>query len=156
MLSIATAAFLSFFSALIVAVVGHLFSLKRQRRTELAAMQLKAYTDFINAVSRLVAARRKGITEDDLSDLTSLNDAKARICICADKEVVKTLSEFWQTGGTLESEREIIAFTRFCYKMRKSLGMDDSDIVDLNISNILFKLEPSNYSFRTSNAKNEL
>ena len=120
MVSIAVASTLSFFSALIVAVVGHLFSSKRKRRAELAEMQLKAYTDFINAVSRLVSARRKGHTEDELNELAALNDAKTRICICADKAVVEALSEFWENGGTLEGEHELQAFTRFCYREEKT------------------------------------
>jgi hypothetical protein len=63
-------------------------------------MRLKAYTDFINAVSRIVSARRKGHTEDELNELAALNDAKTRICICADKGVVEALLISFQESRT--------------------------------------------------------
>ncbi|MGJ0489623.1 hypothetical protein [Methylobacter sp.] len=142
------AALLSFMSAVIVAVLGHFFSIKRKRRDELTELRLKAYADFINAASRLVAARRMGRIVDELDELAALNDAKTRICIYADAPVVKALVEFWKHGGTLEGEKEIIAFTRFCMRIRESLGNANSDLQSIDISNTLFKLEPATYSFK--------
>lgn len=148
-ISVAIASTLSLLSAVLVAVLSHIFSSHRKRRDELAEMRLKAYTDFINAASRLVSARRSGRTEDALDELTALNDAKTRICVCAEAKVVEALIEFWNAGGTLEGEHEVVAFTRFCRYIRESVGNNPNDIIDLPISNALFKLEPSNFSFRT-------
>ncbi len=142
---------LSLASAIIVAILGHEFAKRRKRTDELAEMRLKAYTDFINATSRLVSARRNGKTEDEIDELAALNDAKTRICICADKEVVEALVDFWNAGGTLEEELEILAFTNFCLEVRKSLGNDWKDITMLPISDTLFKLEPSKYSYKANN-----
>jgi hypothetical protein len=150
------ASLLSFTSALIVAILSHVFSTKRQQRDELAELRLKAYADFINAATRLVAARRMGRTADELDELAALNDAKTRICICADAPVVEALAEFWKHGGTLEREREILAFTRFCMRVRESLGYTRFDIHDLNISDTLFKLQPATYSFKRSNSHTSL
>ena len=146
------ASLLSITSALIVAILSHVFSTKRKRRDELAELRLKAYVDFINSASRLVAARRMGRTADELDELAALNDAKTRICICAEIPVVEALAEFWEHGGTLERESEILAFTRFCMRVRESLGYTRYDIHDLNISNTLFKLQPATYSFKQSNS----
>lgn len=147
-------ALIAFASAVIVAVLGHFFSLKRQRGGELSEFRLKAYVDFINSISRLVASRRMGHTEDERDELARLNDAKTRICICADVPVVEALSVFWEHGATLEQESEILAFTRLCMRMRESLGFDRHDLFELNISNTFFKLQPSTYSFaKTSGAK---
>lgn len=144
------ASLLSITSALIVAVLGHIFTTKRKRRDELAEFRLKAYVDFISSASRLVSARRMGRIADELDELAALNDAKTRICICADAPVVEALAEFWEHGGTLEREREILAFTRFCMRVRESLGNTRYDIHDLNISKTLFKLQPANFSFKQS------
>jgi len=146
--SVAIASILSLLSAVLVAVLSHFFSSYRQRRDELAEMRLKAYTDFINAASRLVSARRSGRTEDALDDLAALNDAKTRICVCAEAKVVEALIEFWNAGGTLEGEHEVVAFTRLCRYIRESVGNKRYDLRDLPISKTLFKLEPSNFSFR--------
>ena len=142
-MTVLTASLISLCSAILVAILAHLFASKRKRTDELAEMRLKAYTDFINATSRLVSNRRLGKTEDNLDDLTALNDAKTRICICAEAPVVKALSEFWNAGGTLENESEILAFTRFCYYVRAGLGNKVDDITDIRISDTLFRLEPS-------------
>lgn len=140
-------ALIAFVSAVVVAVLGHVFSLRRQRSDELSAFRLKAYVDFINSISRLVASRRMGQTEDELDELATLNDAKTRICICADVPVVEALSDFWERGATLEREGEIVAFTRLCMRMRESLGLARGDLFELNISGTLFKLQPSVYSY---------
>ena len=147
-MSIAITATLSLLSAITVAVLGHFFSTRRKRIDELAEMRLKAYSDFINSISRITSARRNGRTEDELDDLSALNDAKNRICICANKEVVEALIEFWGAGGTLETEKEVIALTQLCYRIRESLGNKRNDIVDLELSKTLFSLEPSTFSFR--------
>lgn len=81
--AVAIASTLSLLSALLVAILSHFFSITRKRHAGLVEMRLKAYTDFINAASRLVAARRTGRVSDELEELVALNDAKIRICICA-------------------------------------------------------------------------
>lgn len=149
-MTVVLASSLSLLSAIVVAVSSHLFSLHRKRTDDLAQMRLKAYTDFINAVAQLVSARRIGLSENEFEELVALNDAKIRICICGDSKVVGHLIEFWNAGCTLESESEIIAFTRLCITMRESLGNKPKEIDLPPLSDTLFKLEPSNFSFRES------
>lgn len=67
--------------------------------------------------------------------------------MCADAQVVEALESFWLQGGTLEKEQEIIAYTRLCRVMRKSLGRDRLTH-EIRLSDILFRLEPSTYSYR--------
>jgi hypothetical protein len=145
------AALISIITGLIGAVIGHLLSERKSRRDELARMRLDAYGDFIRASSHLVAARRTGRVRDELQELGALNDAKARICICANAPVVRRLAKFWLQGGTLEKEQEILAFTQLVREMRASLGSDRLDL-DTKLSSILFRLEPSTYSYRASGA----
>jgi len=139
---------LSLLSAVVVAVISHILAERRNLRNDLAEFRLKTYSDFINAVSRLAAARRLGETQNELEQLAILNDAKARICICAEAPVVEALSIFWLAGGTLEKEDEVLSFTRLCILMRKSLGNRCHDIAGLSLSDTLFRLEPSSNSYR--------
>ncbi len=142
--------FISVFSSLLGVILGivlsHYYTAQRKRKDELIEFRLKAYTDFINAASRLTIARRNGLIADEVSELAILNDAKLRICICADAFVVKLLVAFWDEGGTLEQESEILAFTRFCLGIRTSLG--NLEKLDFDISQTLFKLQPSTYSYK--------
>lgn len=143
------AALLSIISGLIGAVLGHVLSERKSRNDELARMRLESYSDFLKATSHLVAARRTGRTKDELNELAALNDAKVRICICADGPVVEALERFWLEGGTLEKEQEVLAYTHLCRAMRASLGRDRLGF-DIKLSSILFQLEPSTYSYRAA------
>lgn len=138
---------ISLTSAVMVAFIGHFLSEKRKRIEELTAFRLSAYTDFLNSISYLVTARRLGRTSDEIEELAKLNDAKTRICICSDTSVVEALIKFWKYGGTLEREEEILAFTQFCYEIRISLGFSLKDTLRLELSDILFNLQPSKYSY---------
>jgi hypothetical protein len=139
-------------ASLVGVVVGvllnHFFSARRTHVDAIREARNCAYSDFINAASRLVSTRRTGIVADDLSLLTALNDAKTRICLFGDISVIETLAEFWLNGGTLEHEQEILAFTRLCSRIRDSVGHPKNELYRLKISQLLFKLEPSVYSYR--------
>lgn len=140
----------SLVGALVGAVVGHYLNELRNRRDDLAKLRLQAYADFVNAVSRLMVARRLGGTSSAVEELAALNDAKARICICANPLVVEALAEFWRSGGTLEREHEILAFTTLCMRLRENLGTAYNGLATVQISDTLFKLEPSFYSYRAA------
>jgi len=144
---------LSLFTAVIVAVLSHIFSIRRNRKDELSAMRIKAYSDFINSASKLASARRVGKTDDALDELGALNDAKTRICVFGSKAVALELMKFWKAGGTLEEEQSILAFTGLCLEMRKSLGTEIKELRLSDMSDTLFKLEPSSFSFREKNKK---
>lgn len=152
-MSATLATLLSLMTALVVAVASHTLSGWRKRRDELVELRLRAYSDFINSASRLVAARRLGKTSDEPADLAALNDSKTRICICAEAPVVEALIEFWNHGGTLEKEQEVLAFTRLCMRIRESLGNKRHHIASLGIADTLFRLEPSSYSHRAATEK---
>ncbi|MDG1581758.1 hypothetical protein [Pseudomonas sp. GOM6] len=142
-------ALIALLSAVIGALLGHYLSERKSRNDELAKMRLDSYKDFITATSLLFSARRSGRTQDEAAELGALNDAKTRVCICASTKVVECLEEFWLQGGTLEKEQEILAFTRLCTAMRESLGPEKLKF-DIKLSNVLFKLEPSTYSYKAS------
>ncbi len=146
-MTITMAAMLSLITGLIGVVFGHVLSEKKSRNDELAKMRLDAYTDFLKATSLLVSARRFGRIQDEIAELGALNDAKSRICVCADASVVEALESFWLQGGTLEKEQEILAYTRLCRTMRESLGRDGLSH-KIRLSDILFRLEPSTFSYR--------
>jgi hypothetical protein len=149
-MSLLFTALLSIASAITVAVLTHLLTQRRKRRDELAETRIKAYTDFINSASRLIAARRLGTTVDEPDDLAILNDAKARICICGHPQVVVALAHFWEQGGTLERESEVLAFTTLCLEMRKALVGASGDLPGTDISNTLFRVQPSTYSYKAA------
>jgi hypothetical protein len=135
-------------AALLGVALGHVLSARRSRQDELAAMQMSAYVDFIRSSARLFSARRSGRTEDELDELAVLNDAKTRVMLSADLRVAKSLEKFWLQGGTLEKEQEILAFRALCDDMRESLGKERLSL-KLDLAGVLFKLQPSTYSYKS-------
>ncbi|WP_136678472.1 hypothetical protein [Neptunomonas sp. XY-337] len=140
----------SLIAAFIAAFTAHHLATARMRKNELSKFQLAAYSDFLGAASRLAVSRRVGDTSNEIEDLAVLNDSKNRILIGGDRAVVEALIEFWKHGATLEREQEIIAFKHLASVIRESLGHKKYDIFDLEISNTMFKLEPSDFSYRAS------
>lgn len=143
-------------AAFIAAFVTHHLATSRMKKSDLSKFQVEAYSDFIAAVSRLAVSRRLGDSTNENVDLGALNDAKSRIITSGDPDVVKALIHFWEQGATLEREQEILAYQRLTQIMRASLGHKKHDLFDLKISDALFKLEPSSYSFRGDQAVNNL
>lgn len=142
--------FISILSSFIAAFLAHHLATSRMRLSELSKFQSSAYSDFLGASARLAVARRLSDTSNENIDLAALNDAKARIIICGDREIVEALAKFWELGGTLESESEILAFNNLIKIIRNRFGHNAHDIQDLNISNSLFKLEPRSFSFKAA------
>jgi len=135
-------------SAVIAAFLTHYFATSRNKSSELMKFQIQSYSDFLAAASRLAVSRRLGHVSNENVDLIALNDAKSRIITCGSPEVVKALISFWDKGATLEREQELLAFKELTQVIRLSLGHKRSDLFDLKVSNTLFKLEPSSFSYK--------
>ena len=93
--------------------------------------------------SLVVAAQRMGNKSLEIEQLARLTHAKARICIFGEEHVVRRLAAFWAAGATLETEQEILAFTRFCMDIRKSLGIKDQEFLHNEVSQLLFAISPA-------------
>lgn len=147
-----TTVLLSFLSSIIAAFIVHNLTVTRMKKDTLSKFQIQAYSDFLEFSAKLAVSRRLGETSSTELDLVSLNNAKNRIITSGDFEVVEALTKFWEQGGTLEREQEILTYTRLINIMREKLGHVKHDLFELNISNTIFKLEPSSYSYKAKNA----
>lgn len=139
---------ISFICSIIAAFIVHYLANSRNKHSELLKFQIQSYSDFLAAASRLAVSRRLGDVTNENVDLVALNDAKSRIITCGSPEVISALIHFWDKGATLEGESELLAYRDLIQVIRSSLGHKNMDIFDLKISDALFKLEPSSYSFR--------
>jgi len=104
-------------------------------------LKSRAYSDFLNATSQIAVAQRLGQTEIVKTELSKLADAKSRICIYGDAPVIHLMAKFLRNGGTLQTEREIVAFSQLCISFRESSIMRKCDINPADISQLLFSLD---------------
>jgi hypothetical protein len=134
----------SLFGVVVGAILQSYFLRRNQKDTRISEWRNTAYTDFINAATLVATAQRQG-KRDTVSDkLARLSDAKARICVYGDAEVISELAEFWRHGATLQTESEILAFTRICLKIRESLQVPGRKINSPDISQLLFSIDVKN------------
>jgi hypothetical protein len=147
-------------SSLITGFIGgflaHMFASKRNRENDLSRFKLQAYSDFIGAASKVAAARRTGNIENDLDDLSKMNDAKNRIILSGDKLVVEAMIKFWERGGSLELESELLAFRNMTVAMRESLGHSKRGLAGVELTATMFRLEPATYSYRAEKASEKI
>ena len=126
-------------------VVGALlqgfFNRKNQVASSLSELQNKAYSDFLNSVSKIAVAQRKDQRTAVTEELSNLADAKSRICVYGNASVVHHLADFLRAGGTLQTEHEILSFTRLCLQIRGSVGMHDKELYSSDISQLLFSID---------------
>jgi hypothetical protein len=123
-----------------VLLQAHL-SKKTNESNSLSELQHKAYTDFLNTVSKIAVAQRAGDREVVSSELSKLADAKSRICIYGESTVIHKLAEFMRHGGTLQTESEILSFTKLCIVIRDSVGIKKDKLNTADISQLLFNLD---------------
>jgi hypothetical protein len=140
------AAYLAIIGSLAGVMVGAFlqsyFNRRNQKDTRIAEWRNSAYADFLNAVSEVAVAQRHGKRDVVAEQLARLSDAKARICVYGDTKVIHELAEFWRHGATLQTESEILAFTKVCMAIRDSAGVLGS-VHSTDISQLLFKVDVS-------------
>jgi len=123
------------------ALLQAFFNRKNQNANNLSELQNKAYSDFLNAVSKIAIAQRQNQRNHVIEELSNLADAKSRICVYGDTPVVHHLAVFLRAGGTLQTESEILSFTKLCLQIRKSVGIQGKEIYSSDISQLLFSID---------------
>ena len=137
-------AYIAIAGSLLGVVIGALlqsyFNRRNQKDTRLDEWRNSAYADFLNAVSAVATAQRHGKRDVVTEQLARLSDAKARICVYGDTNVIHEIAEFWRHGATLQTESEILSFTRVCLAIRESAGAPGL-IYSPDISQLLFSID---------------
>ena len=123
------------------ALLQGFFNRKNQVASSLSGLQNKAYSDFLNSVSKIAVAQRNDQRAAVIEELSNLADAKSRICVYGHASLVHHLADFLRAGGTLQTEEEILSFTRLCLQIRGSVGMHDKELYSSDISQLLFSID---------------
>ena len=88
------------------------------RRKRNADLKMQAYVDLIRSVSELGMAYKDKDIAKEKEYRVKLLDAKSRIIIYGSQKVIKTLAEYFKTGGNLNNEEERSLFIRVYQAMR--------------------------------------
>lgn len=141
-MTIEITALLSILGVVVGAFLQNHFARQTNEAKQLLESRNQAYIDFVESASLVVSAQRLGKRDQELEQLARLTHAKARICMFGEESVVRQLAAFWEAGATLETESEILEFTRFVLDIRKSLGLKDKEFLNADVSQLLFAVKP--------------
>lgn len=100
-------------------------------------MQTRAYVDYLRAVADSAQVQQQhGLNASDV--FARAADAKTRICIYGDRNVVLALSEFEAVGPKLTTNEGVNAFLKLVSEMRIQALNESDDGLCEKLSPILF------------------
>lgn len=132
----ATAA-LTLVSVLAGATLQYLFSRRATDATHFLQLRTNAYIDFIKAVTASNAAQKRGDSQKEREASFQVLEARTRICIYGDRQVVNALAEFWRRGAVLDSPERMIAFVEICQAMRECGSMRSQPVENRQMSQLI-------------------
>jgi hypothetical protein len=123
---------LSLVGVIVGAFLQSFFQLRRERATQKQALKIKAYTDYLQAVSTLSGK----VVERHNEARIALTDAKMRILIYGSKDVITNIAMLDRVGSNLRSSEGANAFVSVTSAMRGD--SDQSTVTREDITQILF------------------
>lgn len=115
-------------TAIILAFFNYRLSRKSTKGAKKTEVRTQSYIDFINCVSEIAIAAKKGMKKDP-SLTQKLIDSKTRIAIYGDKKVIRQLAIFDKNFGVLDSDEAIESFVLLISDMREdAIGKRNYDI----------------------------
>ncbi|MFH1642850.1 MAG: hypothetical protein ABIC04_08195 [Nanoarchaeota archaeon] len=124
---------------IIGAILQHIFSSRSSSEKHLKELETQAYIDFIKAAARINSAQREKNVQKEEEHAKLMLDAKTRICVYGEKDVVSSMANFWREGAKLTNPSEMKKFIEIIKSIRKANKI--KEIEDKNISQLLFSLD---------------
>ena len=123
------AAFMGFWGALLVVRFQVRSAERLRQRESMDRLRSEASVAFLRAVAAVAVSQRGGDIEDLRKAMTMLTDAKARISVYGDADVVTATSAFFRHHGALETRESMQSFTELVMTMRLSALPDEEAAV---------------------------
>lgn len=122
---------LPFCGIVIGGVLTFIFQKKINKKNQQETLKMNAYTDFIKAASGVAIAQKLGDLKMKNEYLFLLTDAKARICIYGNDNVIEELASFDRLGANLGNKDCQKVFIEIIKQMRsdnKKTNINSNDL----------------------------
>ena len=116
------------------AYLQHIFAKSKEKSERIDSYRHKAYADYLQGIAELARDR----TKDRKESISLVADAKCRIVIYGDDEVLKRLAQFERAGTNLAYQPAIEAFLFLVKAMRNDSSSENEIINKDDIKIILF------------------
>lgn len=124
---------------------GALLQYWLSRRTMLESRQTEqvsiAYADYLLGVAGVAQAQRHKDNTGLRESLRQLTDAKTRIAVYGDSQVIATMAAFERLGPVLATPEQRKAFVSIINAMRRNRGNHSALISDQDILQVIFGAE---------------
>jgi len=119
----------------------YLYGKRAEASKQFQTLKNQAYVNFVKSVAGMASAQRFKNKEKEFEFLILLADAKARIAVYGDKEVIEGIAAFYRTHGLLATPEAMLSFVEVVQKMRKQAVHKDESVIVKEISQLLFSTD---------------
>ena len=106
-------------------------------------LRTQAYVDFLRGSAGLAIAQREGDKTREKDYAILLTEARVRITVYANKEVIAAVANFFRAGGKLNTKEQMRLYLAICGEMRKQ-GMPKDSPADKDFAQLLFSSDLAN------------
>jgi hypothetical protein len=135
------AAGMAMLGVMIGATLQYFYGKRAEATKSLQAQKNQAYVDFVKSVAGITIAQRHQNREKELEFTILLADARARIAVYGNKEVIKVIADFFREHGTLQSPKAMSSFVEVAQKMRGQAVDKGESVTDKELSQLLFSTD---------------
>ena len=121
---------------LVGGMMQYWFDVRHSKKDKILELKANAYADFLKSLSETTFAQRSNDKARENQGFSLMVEAKARICIYGEPEVVSSLANFWRSGASLCTPIQYQAFIKLVQSMRES-GFAGGKISSDDISQII-------------------
>lgn len=104
---------------IIGALLQFLLSQRNEARKQQNLLKVSAYSDLIKGLSGMATFQKTKDSSKLLEYRMLVADAKSRICVYGDDSVIKKLSHFIRTGGSIDTPESYKVFVDIISEIRK-------------------------------------
>jgi hypothetical protein len=127
--------------ALAGVTLQHLFARRATDATHFLTLRTNAYIDFIKGIAAATVAQKNRDSQKEQNAIEQITDAKARVCIYGDAQVVDALADFHRGGPVLDTPERMRAFVYVCQAMRQCGSMRGHPVANSQISRLLLSTD---------------
>lgn len=131
-------ALLPIFGVVIGVLLQYRFSKAAQETNRLQNLRMQSYVDFVQSISGLAISQKNNDKKKEQEFMILLTDAKARISIYGNKEVIKAIARFWRAGAKIDTPEQMRLFIIICQTIRKDGLLKNQNVPDKEMSQLLF------------------
>lgn len=119
-------------SIIIGAILQNKFGIIAESSKQYQNLKIQAYVDFIKSAAGIAIAQKRQDSQKESDALTLMADAKIRIAVYGNREVVDLMADFFRNYGSFNSPDAFRSFVSIVQKMRAE-SIDKKELMAMKV-----------------------